>query len=36
MLALMQQGVIVREERYIQRRFGRDYLSFKARTRRWL
>ena len=35
-LALMQQGVILREERYMQRRFGQDYLSFKARTRRWL
>ena len=35
-LAVIDRGVIVREERYLQRRFARDYLSFKARTRRWL
>jgi protein-S-isoprenylcysteine O-methyltransferase Ste14 len=35
-LALMQRGVIEREERYLERRFGQDYRSFKARTRRWI
>jgi protein-S-isoprenylcysteine O-methyltransferase Ste14 len=35
-LAAIDRGVIGREERYLERRFGRDYLSFKARTRRWL
>jgi protein-S-isoprenylcysteine O-methyltransferase Ste14 len=35
-LVVIQQGVIVREERYLERLFGEDYLRFKARTRRWL
>jgi protein-S-isoprenylcysteine O-methyltransferase Ste14 len=36
LLAVMQRGVIEREERYLERRFGRDYRDFKARTRRWM
>ena len=35
-LALMQRGVIGREERYLERRFGQDYRDFKARRRRWV
>jgi protein-S-isoprenylcysteine O-methyltransferase Ste14 len=35
-LVVMQQGVIVREERYLERLFGQEYLDFKRRTRRWL
>jgi protein-S-isoprenylcysteine O-methyltransferase Ste14 len=35
-LLVMQQGVIKREERYLERRFGQGYLDFKARRRRWL
>jgi protein-S-isoprenylcysteine O-methyltransferase Ste14 len=35
-LVVMQQGVIVREERYLERLFGQEYLDFRARTRRWL
>ena len=35
-LAVIQQGVIVREERYLERLFGADYRDFKARTRRWV
>ena len=35
-LAVIQGGVIVREERYLARLFGRDYAAFKARTRRWV
>jgi protein-S-isoprenylcysteine O-methyltransferase Ste14 len=34
-LTVIDRGVVVREERYLERRFGRDYLSFNARTRRW-
>jgi protein-S-isoprenylcysteine O-methyltransferase Ste14 len=35
-LAVMQEGVIKREERYLERRFGQEYLDFKARRRRWV
>ena len=35
-LAVIQQGVIVREERYLERLFGADYRDFKERTRRWV
>ena len=35
-LVVMQQGVIQREERYLERRFGQEYLEFKARRRRWI
>jgi protein-S-isoprenylcysteine O-methyltransferase Ste14 len=29
-------GVILREERYLERKFRGDYLAYKARVRRWL
>jgi len=35
-IAVMQQGVIVREERYLERLFGQQYRDFKAVTRRWI
>jgi protein-S-isoprenylcysteine O-methyltransferase Ste14 len=35
-LAVMQEGVIKREERYLERRFGPAYLNFKQRRRRWI
>ncbi len=37
-LALMavQKGVIAREEAYLERKFGADYLDYKNRVRRWL
>ena len=35
-LLLVQLGVIEREERYLERRFGAGYLDYKARVRRWL
>jgi len=35
-LVLMQRGVIQREERYLERVFGEEYLQYKARVRRWI
>ena len=35
-LAVIDRMVIAREERYLERRFGEDYLRYKAQTRRWL
>jgi protein-S-isoprenylcysteine O-methyltransferase Ste14 len=35
-LVVIQVGVIAREERYLERLFGEEYLSYKRTTRRWL
>jgi len=35
-LAIMHYGVIRREEAYLERKFGDDYLRYKAEVRRWL
>jgi protein-S-isoprenylcysteine O-methyltransferase Ste14 len=35
-LLMIQRGVIEREERYLERRFGEEYLRYKARMRRWI
>ena len=35
-LAVMQSGVIEREERYLERKFGDEYLGYKTRVRRWI
>ncbi len=33
---VIQTQVIVREERYLERKFGQDYIDYKARVRRWI
>ena len=35
-LLVIQRGVIEREERYLERKFGEEYLSYKAQVRRWI
>jgi len=35
-VALMASVVIPREERYLERRFGADYVDYKRSVRRWL
>jgi protein-S-isoprenylcysteine O-methyltransferase Ste14 len=35
-VALMHDFVIRREEKYLERRFGAQYLDYKASVRRWL
>lgn len=36
LLMLMQWGVILREERYLFRKFGNEYTAYRSRVRRWL
>lgn len=33
---VMQVGVIAREEEYLERKFGDDYLRYRRQVRRWL
>ena len=35
-LLVIQRGVIEREERYLEGKFGDEYLSYKAQVRRWI
>jgi len=36
MLAILRWGIIAREERYLETKFGDVYLAYKTRVRRWL
>jgi protein-S-isoprenylcysteine O-methyltransferase Ste14 len=35
-IAVIERGVIAREERYLERKFGSEYLDYKRRVRRWI
>ena len=36
MLAVVHWGIILREERYLEAKFGDEYRAYKARVRRWI
>jgi protein-S-isoprenylcysteine O-methyltransferase Ste14 len=35
-LILIDRTVVTREERYLERKFGEEYLTYKRRVRRWI
>jgi protein-S-isoprenylcysteine O-methyltransferase Ste14 len=35
-IAVIDRGVIAREERYLERKFGATYVDYKRRVRRWI
>jgi len=35
-ILIVQRSVIEREERYLEAKFGKEYLDYKARVRRWI
>jgi len=36
MVMVIQREVIGREERYLERTFGEEYVAYKAQVRRWV
>ncbi|NIJ52706.1 protein-S-isoprenylcysteine O-methyltransferase Ste14 [Dyadobacter arcticus] len=35
LLIVVQKGIIEREEAYLTRKFGNDYMSYQPQVRRW-
>ncbi len=36
LMIVIQRGVVAREERYLERKFGDEYLRYKRQVRRWI
>jgi len=36
LMVVIQRGVVAREERYLERKFGDEYLRYKRQVRRWV
>jgi len=36
LLPVLVKGIVEREERYLERKFGAPYVAYKARVRRWI
>jgi protein-S-isoprenylcysteine O-methyltransferase Ste14 len=36
LLLIVQEYIIKREEKYLECRFGQDYLNYKRKVRRWI
>jgi protein-S-isoprenylcysteine O-methyltransferase Ste14 len=36
LFVIIRLGVVAREERYLERKFGADYTDYKRSVRRWL
>ena len=36
LMIVIQRGVVAREERYLERKFGDEYLRYKRQVRRWV
>jgi len=36
LLLICQKGIIEREEKYLTRKFGNEYLNYKEKVRRWI
>ena len=36
LMVVIQRGVVKREEQYLERKFGHEYLGYKTRVRRWI
>jgi protein-S-isoprenylcysteine O-methyltransferase Ste14 len=36
LLMICQKGIIEREEKYLTRKFGNEYLDYQSKVRRWI